>query len=82
VRYEDLTRPPQRVTSDLCGFLGVTWDPVMLDYGRVNHGPFVPGIGDFTERIRAGRVLPARPDPAEDEIPEELRPLCRSLGYM
>jgi Sulfotransferase family len=82
VRYEDLTRQPQRVTNDLCGYLGVRWDPVMLNYGRHDHGPFVPGIGDFTERIRAGRVLQARPDPTEDEIPEDLRPLCRSLGYL
>jgi hypothetical protein len=82
VRYEDLTHQPQRVTTDLCGHLGVTWDPGMLDYGSVQHGPFVSGIGDFTERIRAGRVLPARLDPAEDEIPEELRPLCRCFGYL
>jgi Sulfotransferase family len=82
VRYEDLIRQPQHITSDLCGYLGVTWDPVMLDYGRHDHGPFLCGIGDFSERIRTGRVLPGRPDPTEDEIPEELRPLCISLGYL
>jgi hypothetical protein len=54
----------------------------MLNYGRHDHGPFASGIGDFTERIRAGPVLQARPDPTEDEILEDLRPLCRSLGYL
>jgi hypothetical protein len=82
VRYEDLTRQPERVTRDLCNYLGVAWDPAMLDYGRYDHGPFQAGIGDFTERIRAGRVLLSRPDPTTDEVPEDLRQVCRSLGYL
>lgn len=47
-----------------------------------DHGPFLSGIGDYTERIRTGRVLPARPSPSDAEIPEGLRLLCRALGYL
>jgi hypothetical protein len=49
---------------------------------RTATAPSLPGIGDFTERIRAGRVLPSGPDPVTADIPEELQPFCRSLGYL
>jgi hypothetical protein len=54
----------------------------MVEYAGHDHGPFLSGVGDFTELIRAGRVLPGRPDPMTADIPEELRPYCRSLGYL
>jgi hypothetical protein len=54
----------------------------MIEYGRRDHGPFLSGIGDFTDRIRAGRVLPGRPLPPVAEISKGLRPLCRALGYL
>ena len=82
VRYEDLTAEPGRVTAELCSHLGVRWEPDMVEYGRRDHGPFVSGIGDFTDRIRAGRVLPGRPDPTASDVSEDLRPFCRSLGYL
>jgi hypothetical protein len=82
VRYEQLTGQPETVTRELCDYLGVGWEPDMVEYGSHDHGPFLSGIGDFTERIRAGRVLPGRPDPTTADIPEELRPFCRSLGYL
>jgi hypothetical protein len=82
VRYEQLTQQPERVTRELCDYLGVGWEPGMVEYGSQDHGPFLSGIGDFTERIRTGRVLPGRPDPPAADVPEELRPFCHSFGYL
>ena len=44
----------------------------MLRYGSVDHGPFVEGIGDFTEKIRSGVVMPGRELPADSAVPESL----------
>ena len=45
VRYEDLTEDPEAVTRQICEFLGVPWEPGMLDYGvqdprRLRQGPW------------------------------------------
>ncbi len=82
VRYEDLTHDPATVTQQLCTFLGVAWDPAMLDYGRHDHGPFVPGIGDFTAEIRTGRILPETVQIDPSDVPEALRPAGRAWGYL
>ncbi|MFL6076976.1 MAG: sulfotransferase family protein [Mycobacteriales bacterium] len=81
IRYEDLTDDPDAATQLVCQYLDVDWELGMVEYGRRDHGPFLAGIGDFTDRIRTGRVLPGRPMPTEAETPEPLRPLCRDLGY-
>ncbi len=81
IRYEDLTTDPERVTQEVCAFLGVEWEPEMLDYGRVHHGSYEPGLGDWGERITSGEILPPRPLP-EGEIPERLLRLCRAWGYV
>lgn len=82
VRYEDLTHDPATVTRRVCDFLDVEWDPDMLDYGRHDHGPFMPGIGDFTAEIQGGVVVPetVTVDPAT--VPEALRPAGRVWGYL
>lgn len=82
VRYEELTEEPDSVTRRICEYLGVPWESAMIEYGRQDHGPFLEGIGDFTDRIRVGRVVSGRPVPTEAQTPEELRPLCRALGYL
>jgi sulfotransferase family protein len=81
VRYEDLTADPERVTQDVCAFLGVEWEPEMLDYGRVDHGRYEAGLGDWGERIKSGEILPPRPLP-DGDIPERLLRLCRAWGYV
>jgi len=81
VRYEELVRDPARVTQGVCSFLGVPWEPQMLDYGRYDHGPFEVFVGDFTEKIRSGRVREARPLPTGDAIPEPLREACLGWAY-
>lgn len=82
VRYEDLTRAPSTVTRQVCDFAGVEWDPSMLDYGARDHGPFVAGIGDFTDEIRSGQIIPEPAEFEPDHVPEMLRPAARAWGYL
>jgi sulfotransferase family protein len=79
VRYEDLAADPATETRRLCDFLGVAWEPTMLDYGRFDHGRYRAGIGDWKEKIRSGEVQPS--DPPPDEIPDALRELSVAWGY-
>ncbi len=83
VRYEDLAADAADVTQAVCRFLGVAWEPTMLEYGaHKDNSGFRVGIGDFGDKIRSGRVQPARPLPAASEIPAELRELAAAWGYL
>jgi len=82
VRYEDLTADPEKVTREICDFLGVPWERQMLDYGKVDHGPFKGGIGDWSKKIRSGTIQKPRPLPSPDEVPEEFREIATAWGYM
>ena len=73
---------PARVTREVCAFLGVEWEPAMLEYGRVGHGRFRAGLGDWSENIKSGRVQAPAPLPAADEVPAALRAVCRTWGYL
>jgi hypothetical protein len=81
VRYEDLTASPQAVCGQLCAFLEVAFEPEMIHYGRHDHGPLVDGVGDWSERIRSGRIQAAPPVDAPRRTPSALLPLCRRWGY-
>jgi hypothetical protein len=80
VRYEDLTAEPGKTVSQLCEFLGVPFQPSMLDYGRFDHAGFTPGLGDSSLNIRSGRIQP--PAPLPGEIPAELTGICATWGYL
>jgi Sulfotransferase family len=80
IRYEDLTAEPRKTVSQLCAFLGVPFQPSMLDYGSFGHAGFTPGLGDSSLNIRSGRIQP--PAPLPDEIPEELTDICAKWGYL
>lgn len=82
VRYEDLASDPVTETRRLCAFLGVEWEPGMVDYGAFDHGRFRPGLGDWNEKIKSGTVQPPTPPPPRDEIDPALRPLCVAWGYL
>lgn len=77
VRYEDLTDDPERETRAICAFLGLDWDPGMLDYGTLD--VVRKGLGDWTDKIRSGRVQQPRERP--EIIPDAVKPMCRSWGY-
>jgi sulfotransferase family protein len=82
VRYEDLTADPSTVTQSICEFLGVPWEPQMLEYGRFDHGKYGAGLGDWKQKIKSGSVQPAGELPAPEEIPPSLRGIAEAWGYV
>ncbi|MFY1679286.1 MULTISPECIES: sulfotransferase family protein [unclassified Streptomyces] len=82
VRYEDITEDPAREMRRVCAFLGVDYEPGMLEYGARRRSDLVRGLGDWRENIRTGTVQPGRALPAADRIAPDLLPICRSWGYL
>jgi hypothetical protein len=82
VRYEELVQEPERVTQELCEFLGVPWERTMLDYGDYDHGPVKFQLGDWKEKIRSGQINSDIVVPGDDEIPELLRENAKFWGYL
>ena len=82
VRYEDLTTNPQEVMQAICRYLGVAWEPAMLDYDTRRGSEILYGLGDHSETIRAGRVQAARRLPEASEVPDALRTLTEQWGYL
>ena len=66
VRYEELTEDPARETKRICEFLGVDWEPSMLDYGKKEHGRYKSGLGDWSDKIKSGEVQKAEAAAARD----------------
>ncbi|HTR70235.1 MAG TPA: sulfotransferase [Mycobacteriales bacterium] len=81
VRYEDLVSDPDRITAEICEFIGVPWEPAMVNYGEFDHGKIVKFVGDASEKLHSGVVQREVALPAQDEIPESLREITRRLGY-
>lgn len=80
IRYEDLTDEPEKIGRRICEFLGIEWSPSMLTYGTPD--VVTKGLGDWKDKIRSGSVQPGRDLPGADEIPEVLKPMCRTWGYL
>ncbi|WP_344173700.1 sulfotransferase [Pilimelia columellifera] len=81
VRYEDLARDAHPVIRGVCEFLGIEFDPTMLEYGRQPHGTIKAGLGDWTDRIRSGRIQTPRQITSRESLPEDLRALAVRWGY-
>lgn len=58
VRYEHLVAKPEETLASLCQFIGVSYEPGILRYDVPE--TLEPGIGDFTDKIRSGVVMPGR----------------------
>lgn len=82
VRYEDLTIDPARELRRICQFIGVEYEPAMVDYGQRDHGSYKAGLGDWSDRIRSGKVQPVERLPTRDEIPPRLLDISRTWGYL
>jgi Sulfotransferase family len=81
VRYEELTANPAEVSRGICEFLGVPFEPRMLEYGKFDNN-FARGLGDTSANIRSGRVQAAAPAPQASEVPEALKEMCTTWGYL
>lgn len=81
VHYEALTDDPATVLRDLCAYLGVDYEPSMLDYGARDEGDLRKGLGDWKEKIRSGRVQGGRELPTPADVPEPLRDITAAWGY-
>jgi hypothetical protein len=82
LRYEDLTADPEGELRKLCAFLGVAFEPTMLEYGKFSSGRFKAGLGDWKDNIRTGEIQPPKPLPAPEEVPEALRGIAAAWGYL
>lgn len=80
VRYEELIENPTKSVEALCNYLGVGFQPTMLDYGHYDHGPTAYGFGDNAGKIFTGRVQPQGDDPRDTPFANSLS-LATDLGY-
>jgi hypothetical protein len=80
VRYEDLLADPEKVIRELCTFLGVDYEPGMLEYGQAEGRTYKAGLGDWSARIRTGRVQ-AQDVTEHAEIPPRLKKIAKIWGY-
>ena len=79
VRYEELTASPEPVVRELCEFLGMPFEPEMLEYGTVRpRGVHARPRRQLAEH-RSGRIQP--PAPMPDEMPAGLAGICAAWGY-
>lgn len=81
VRYEDLTTDPETTVSQLCRFLGVPFQPAMLDYGDFADLRISPGLGDASKNIRSGRIQPGTPPPRSGDVPPAVAKMCATWDY-
>ncbi|MFC8091619.1 sulfotransferase family protein [Streptomyces sp. NPDC057301] len=81
IRYEELTAEPEGVTRGICAYLGLPWEPGMLDYGAQDHGTLRPQLGDWSSTLKSGRIQPARTAHPDVELPQRLAELARAWGY-
>jgi hypothetical protein len=86
IRYEDLTAEPAAQVGRLCEFLGLPFEPGMLEYSRFGHGRIGAGLGDSSAKLRSGRIQSATLPPlglglGSDAFPADLLQMCQTWGY-
>lgn len=53
----------------------------MLNYGATGRDSVHTGSGDLSEKLLSGSLQSARPLPRDEDVPQQFRPICVSLGY-
>jgi hypothetical protein len=81
VTYEQLTAEPEKATREICDYLGVDWESGMLEYGQQDHGAFRPHMGDWSEKIKSGKIQPAREGDHFDGLSKRLTEIALAWGY-
>lgn len=82
VRYEDLTREPERELSRICSFLGLPFDSRMVDYAARAPVFARRGLGDWSDNLRSGTVRHADAQPDLTDLDPELREIARGWDYL
>ncbi|MEV4174281.1 sulfotransferase [Nonomuraea sp. NPDC049709] len=80
VRYEELTAEPEKIGRGICDFLKLPWAPELLSYGKPE--VVTKGLGDWKDKIQSGTVQRGRELPRPEEVPDVLKSMCRSWGYL
>lgn len=81
VRYEDIVSAPEREMRTVCKFLGVEYEPGMLDYGKQSHGEGGAYLGDWMDKIKTGTIQESRALPSAERVLPVLRPYTEKWGY-
>jgi hypothetical protein len=86
IRYEDLTAEPAEQARLLCEYLGLPFEPAMLEYGQFGHGRIGAGLGDASAKLKSGRIQaatlpPLGIAPGSEGFPGELVRMCETWGY-
>ncbi|MEO3750462.1 sulfotransferase [Streptomyces sp. B6B3] len=79
--YEQLTADPEKTTREICHYLGVEWEAGMLQYGEQDHGTFRPHMGDWSEKIKSGKIQPAREGDHFAGLSDRLAEIAETWGY-
>lgn len=82
IRYEDLTQHSETTLRGVCDYLGIEWEPRMLEYGERRVGKLRRGLGDWRGKIRSGAIQAGRDLPDPSDVPERLVTISRTWGYL
>ncbi len=81
VRYEELAAQPETEVRRICEWLGVPWEPAMLNYGAKQR-TYTRGLGDWSETLKSAQIQPPRELPEPDDVPNEMRRAAERFGYL
>lgn len=56
ISYEALVQDPQWILEDVLEFLGLPWEPAVLDFGTSSHPVTTASLGQVREPINAGSI--------------------------
>ena len=65
VRYEDLVSEPAKHLEEICKFLGVDYDPAMLDFHREANGKMYDRLGVFIDKFHSNIRNPVNTNKVE-----------------